>query len=126
MHDVLLSRIKLVSLSLHVYQPPNLRTIGLQRVSPKGIDFCVKQGSCSSKSFSAGNAVSIMYSQGKYVPGEKAEQWRAEGHCEKLNLLDILEHIPHYTITGMVASKRSAREEFEGSEVPLLPPFSLD
>jgi hypothetical protein len=98
-------------------QPPNLRTLGIQRITEAGIDFCVKQGSASSKQFAAGNSVSILHSYGKYLPGEKAEQWRAEGHCEKIPLLEILDKVPHYTITSMVASKRLALEDFEGSEV---------
>jgi len=106
-----------LTLTYHTSQPPNLRTLGIQRVTDAGIDFVVKQGCLSSKDFSAGRPVSILYSQGKYLPGEKAEQWRAEGHAEKIPLSHILEKIPHYTITSMVASKRIAMEQFEGSEV---------
>lgn len=98
-------------------EAPNLRTIGIQRVSDAGIDFCIKKGCESSKSFAAGNAVSVMYSQGRYVPGEQAEQWRAEGFAEKIPLEYVLEKIPHYTITGMVASKRITKELSKGSEV---------
>lgn len=105
------------TITLYIPQPPNLRTLGIQRVTKAGIDFCVKQGSASSKNFAAGNAVSILHSYGKYLPGEKAEQWRAEGHCEKIPLLEILDKVPHYTITSMVASKRLAMEDYEGSEV---------
>lgn len=92
-----------------------MRTIGIQRVTEAGIDFCVKEG--SSKRLAAGNPVSILYSQGKYLAGQQAEQWRAEGHAEKLPLSHILAKIPHYTITGMIASKRIAMEQSGGSEV---------
>lgn len=83
-----------------------------------GIDFVVKNGGGSSQDLSAGRPVSILFSQGKYVPGEKAEQWRGEGHAEKIPLSQVLEKIPHYTITSMVASKRFAAERSQGgSEV---------
>lgn len=100
--------------------PPNLRTLGIQRVTEAGIDFCVKQGGGSSKKFAAGNAVSILHSHGNYLPGEKAEQWRADGHCEKIPLKEILDKVPSYTITSMVASKRIALEDHEESEVRIV------
>lgn len=100
--------------------PPNLRTLGIQRITESGIDFCVKQGGGSSKKFAAGNAVSILHSHGKYLPGEKAEQWRADGHCEKIPLMEILDKVPSYTITSMVASKRIAMEDHEKSEVRII------
>lgn len=82
----------------------------MQCVTAAGIDFCVKQG----RDFSL-TPVSILYSQGKYVPGERAEQWRAEGYAEKIPLSYILEKIPHYTITGMIASNRIAMEQSKDS-----------
>jgi hypothetical protein len=91
--------------------PPNLRTIGVQRISEQGIDFVVKRGSGPSKAFAAGRPVSILHLQGKYVAGEHAEQWRGEGHCETLPLQDIVHVIPHYTITGMMAARRIANEK---------------
>jgi hypothetical protein len=95
-------------------KPPNLRTLGIQRVTDAGIDFVVKNGGASSRDLSAGHPMSILLSQGKYVPGEKAEQWRGEGHAEKIPLSQLLDKIPRYTITNMVATKRFAAERSEG------------
>lgn len=94
------------------FKPPNLRTVGVQRISDLGADFVVKHG--SHDQFQAGCPVSILLHTGRYVHGEVAEQWRAEGHCESVPLQDIVHVLPEYTIAHMVASKRM---EAEGTHI---------
>lgn len=77
-------------------------------MSESGIDFVVKRG--AGDIFVIGRPVSVLHTQGKYVPGESAEQWRGEGHVEPIALQDLLQTIPHYTITNMIASKRIEKE----------------
>ena len=86
--------------------PPNLRTVGIQRVGPAGIDFVMKKGCKTSQSLAMEQPLSVLYTQGKYVPGQKAEQWRGEGHCQTIDLEEVLHCLPHYTITGMVVAKQ--------------------
>lgn len=57
-----------------------------------------------------GKPISFLHTQGKYLPGESAEQWRGEGHCEALPVAEVLDLIPHFTITSMVGSRRIALE----------------
>jgi hypothetical protein len=54
--------------------------------------------------------LAVLFSQGKYVPGQSAEQWRGEGQCVKIPLTDILHCVPRYTVTGMLVSKRIEKE----------------
>lgn len=93
-------------------QPPNLRTVGVQRVSDAGIDFVMKKGSGTCDSLATGRPLSFLHLQGRYMPGETAEQWRGEGFCERMPVLepDILEKLPSYTVVSMVAAKRLERE----------------
>lgn len=95
---------------------PNLRTVGIQRVSPRGIDFVTKRGSKVSECLAMEQPVATLYSIGKYIPGESAEQWRGEGHCEKLPLTDVLHCLPNYTVTGMLVSKRIEQENLDRME----------
>jgi hypothetical protein len=94
-------------------QPPNLRTVGVQRVSNAGIDFVMKKGSGTCDSLANGRPLSILHLQGRYMPGETAEQWRGEGYCERMPVLqeDILKKLPSYTVVSMVASKRLENEK---------------
>lgn len=99
---------------------PNLRTVGIQKVSPAGIDFVMKKaglgniiGTMSDDTTDTEQPVSILYSQGKYKAGNTAEQWRGDGLLEKIPLSDILHCLPHYTVTGMVVSKRMEKERQE-------------
>jgi len=92
-------------------KPPSLRTIGFQRVSTLGIDFVIKRGSDSSQSLAAGQAASIVALHGRYLAGENSEQWRAEGYCEELPLEEIIDVVPHSTLTNIVACKRIHDEE---------------
>lgn len=60
----------------------------------------------------AGRPLSILHLQGRYLPGETASQWRGEGFCQRMVLSnDMLEKLPSYTITSMVASKRLEKEK---------------
>jgi hypothetical protein len=91
---------------------PNLRTVGVQRVSPEGIEFVVKKGSGTCDSLAEGRPMSILHLQGRYLPGETAEQWRGEGYCERMVLTkEMLKRLPSYTITSMIASKRLEKEK---------------
>jgi hypothetical protein len=87
-----------------------MRTIGIQRISPKGIDFVVKRGSGTCDALASGRPVAILHLQGRYMPGETAEQWRGEGCCERIPLDDLIGLLPHYTIASMVTSKRVENE----------------
>ncbi|KAG7359113.1 hypothetical protein IV203_015702 [Nitzschia inconspicua] len=94
-----------------ITQPPNLRTVGVQRISDDGIDFVMKKGSGTCDSLAAGRPLSILHLQGRYMPGETAEQWRGEGYCERMVFTkELLDKLPSYTITSMVASKRLEKE----------------
>jgi hypothetical protein len=90
-----------------------LRTIGVQRISPKGIDFVMKKGSGTCDAMAGGRPVAILHLQGRYMPGEQAEQWRGEGYCERIPLDELIELLPHFTITSMVSSKRIEKENPE-------------
>jgi len=92
-------------------QPPNLRTIGVQRVTKDGIDFVMKKGSGTCDSLANGRPMSILHMQGRYMPGETAEQWRGEGVCERMSLENMMNKLPHYTIVAMVSSKRIEKEK---------------
>jgi len=91
-------------------QPPNLRTVNIQRITEEGIDFVMKRGSGTCDALAEGRPLSILHLQGRFMPGERAEQWRGEGHCERLLLDDYIHQLPHYTITAMVSSKRLEQE----------------
>ena len=95
---------------------PNLRTVNIIRVTDDGIDFVQKK---HSKDGLTNKPVSCLYSIGKYKCGEKMEQWRAEGYCEKFPLSEIIENVPNYSKVGMVAATRKESEE-EGESRTLL------
>jgi hypothetical protein len=92
-----------------------LRTIGIERISQSGVDFVLKRGSHTAASLATGARVAFMHQQGKFLPGQSAEQWRGEGHCEQLKLGDVLDLIPHFVVTSMVASTRIAAEQGEAT-----------
>jgi len=92
-------------------QPPNLRTVGVQRVSKDGIDFIMKAGCGTSKLLASGKPLSILHLQGRYMPGETVEQWRGEGVCETRPLGEIVDKLPHYSIVAMLSSKSIEREK---------------
>lgn len=83
----------------------------MQRVSEEGIDFVMKKGSGTCDSLASGRPLAILHLQGRYLPGETAEQWRGEGHCERLPLNDLMDLLPHYTVASMVSSKRIEKEK---------------
>jgi len=71
----------------------------------------MKKGSLTARSVGEGTPVAMLHQQGKFLPGEHAEQWRAEGACTEIDLGDVLDLIPHFTVTSMVASSRIAAEK---------------
>ena len=86
--------------------------MGVQRISPEGIDFVMKKGSGTCDSLAAGRPLAFLHLQGRYMPGEAAEQWRGEGFCERMALTEeLLGKLPSYTVTSMVASKRLEKEK---------------
>jgi len=95
--------------------PPNLRTVGIQKVGPAGIDFVTKAGSKIADTLAQEQPVSILHAQGTYKPGCSAQQWRGDGHCEKIPLADILHCLPQYTVTGMLVAKRIVQESLDES-----------
>lgn len=99
---------------MYCTQPPNLRTVGIERITQAGIDFVIKQGSGVADSLSRGQEMSFLHTQGLFLPGQSAEQWRGEGHCLVLPLGEVLDEVPHFIITSMVGSKRIADESTTG------------
>ena len=78
----------------------------------EGIDFVMKKGSGTCDSLAEGRPLSILHLQGRYLPGETAEQWRGEGFCERMPLTEeMIAKLPSYTITSMLASKRLEKEK---------------
>lgn len=71
----------------------------------------MKKGSGTCDSLASGRPLSILHMQGRYVPGETAEQWRGEGSCEVRPLDDILDILPTYTQVAMISSKRIELEK---------------
>eukprot|EP00977_Amphora_coffeiformis_P017928 scaffold6026_cov163-Amphora_coffeaeformis.AAC.8 len=103
-----------VSDAEHPGSAPNLRTVGIERVTQEGIDFVVKRGSIVCDAISKGQALSFLHTQGHFLPGQSAEQWRGEGLCIVLPLSEVISEVPHFVITSMVGSKRIARESTSG------------
>lgn len=89
---------------------PNLRTVHILRVSPAGFDMIFKAGGASAQRLLASTPVSLLHTQGRFVPGESAEQYRGEGTCVPIPLADLQEVLPVFTLTGMMASRRWAAE----------------
>jgi hypothetical protein len=96
----------MIVVSLQIYE-----LLGSNAFRKKGIDFVMKKGSGTCDALADGRPVSVLHLQGRYVPGGTAEQWRGEEYCEQLSLYDLLERLPHYTITSMVGSKRIEKEK---------------
>eukprot|EP00526_Cylindrotheca_closterium_P019654 CAMPEP_0113635018 /NCGR_PEP_ID=MMETSP0017_2-20120614/18244_1 /TAXON_ID=2856 /ORGANISM="Cylindrotheca closterium" /LENGTH=234 /DNA_ID=CAMNT_0000545761 /DNA_START=162 /DNA_END=866 /DNA_ORIENTATION=+ /assembly_acc=CAM_ASM_000147 len=92
-------------------QPPNLRTVGVQRVSEDGIDFIMKKGCGTCDFLASGKALSILHLQGRYMPGETVEQWRGEGVCETRPLNEIIDKLPTYSLVAMLSSKSIEHEK---------------
>ena len=92
------------------HQPPSLRTIGIERMSSSGIDFVMKKGHPTAETLMNGQPISFLHTQGRYLPGEKAEQWRGHGVCRSVPLATVLDLVPHFTITSMVGSRRVTHE----------------
>jgi len=84
---------------------PNLKTVSLNRLTEKGIDFISKKGSLTK-----GQPTSILQTFGSYKVGETVEQWRAEGLCEALDLDEILPYVTPNTVVEMIATHRALSE----------------
>jgi hypothetical protein len=90
---------------------PILRTVNFQRVTENGIDFVMKnRGHASDLLFLTDQCVSFLFTTGKYLPGQRIEQWRAQGLCEPIRLQEVIDYVPPYTIVEMVASVRANKE----------------
>jgi hypothetical protein len=100
-----------------IYQSPNLRTVGLERVSPAGLEFVLKDGPVA-YSVAQGRPISILWTFGQMRSGEEAAQWRAEGHCSRIRAREILDCIPPYTLTSIISSRRFLHESSENEPVP--------
>jgi hypothetical protein len=78
----------------------------------------LKRGSATAEAIaSGGTPLSVLHSQGKYLPGEQSEQWRGEGHCAVLPLSRVLDLVPHFTITSLLGSKRLELEYKDHPEI---------
>ena len=42
--------------------------------------------------------------------GQSSEQWRAEGHCEELPVREIMDVVPMYSLSNMMAAEKLRRE----------------
>lgn len=99
---------RLSCLAYFCKKAPNTRTLNFQRISKDGIDFVCKKKSDSI--FDHKRPVSFIYTEGQYKPGHHVIQWRGDGFCEKIDLDQVLEHVPEYSITEIVASCRARRD----------------
>lgn len=95
-------------------QAPNLRTVGIERISQAGIDFVVKRDSVISEAMNQGQGLAFLHTQGLFLPGQSAEQWRGEGQCLALPLSEVISEVPHFVLTSMLGSKRIAEERTAG------------
>jgi hypothetical protein len=68
------------------------------------------KGHASDLLFLTDQYTSFLYTFGKYLPGQKIEQWRAQGLCQPIRLKEVINHVPPYTIVEMVASVRANKE----------------
>jgi hypothetical protein len=83
----------------------------VERISSAGVDFVMKRGHKTAHLLLQGCPISFLHTQGRHLPGETSEQWRGEGRCEELKLADVLDLIPHFTLTSMVGSRRLKMEK---------------
>ena len=102
------------SMNTSVDEPPKLKTLNFQRVSNEGIDFVSRK---KPNSILSEKPVSFLYTAGQYISGQTIIQWRADGICEKIDLGEVLAHIPEYSITEMVATDRARKENNTSAEV---------
>ena len=84
--------------------------MNIERVTPAGIDFVIKQGSPNATILIM-NPVALLHTKGKFVPGHSTEQWRFEGsNCIDLprdkDWEEIFNHIPPFTVISLVGSQR--------------------
>jgi len=89
---------------------PILRTVNFQRVSSNGVDFIMKNRGHDLLFVKDHQYVSFLYTEGKYLPGQTVQQWRAQGVCHPIRLEEVLQCAPASTICEMVASVRASKE----------------
>jgi hypothetical protein len=70
----------------------------------------MKRSSPTAVNARAGLPAAFVYQEGKFLPGQAAEQWRGEGLCEEIPLSQVVDLIPTFTATSMIASCRIAAE----------------
>ena len=104
----------LLSITLLHTQAPNIRTVGIERVTQQGIDFVLKRGTKVADVLTKGQELSFLHTAGLFLPGQSAEQWRGEGTCQAIPLGQVIDEVPHFIITSMVGSKRIAAESTGG------------
>mmetsp|Transcript_20074 Transcript_20074/g.25356 ORF Transcript_20074/g.25356 Transcript_20074/m.25356 type:complete len:155 (-) Transcript_20074:103-567(-) len=80
------------------------------------------RGHSSDLLFAEDQYVSFLYTEGKYLPGQTVQQWRAQGICSPIRLKEVLQCAPTFTIVEMVASVRAnkegdAREDMDVSHI---------
>lgn len=93
-------------------QAPNLRTVTVERVSEHGIDFCLKRTSPIAQALGDKDTqVSFLYTRGSFVPGNSAEQWRGEGPCVEVDIAQVADLIPRFTLASIVGSTRFQKEK---------------
>lgn len=105
------------------WQPPNLRTVGICRVSPDGLDFVVKHTSATAQALLTQHPVAMLHSKGNFLPGHSAEQWRFEGsHCIDLEWTvdEILQRVPRFTIISILGSHRLVKKQHKQQQEQLL------
>jgi len=106
-----------VSINVHPTKPPNLRTVGIERISPAGIDFCLKRGTSTSNTLlREQKSLAVLHTYGHYKTGEKIEQWRGEGSCVAIPVQELIHCIPDFTLVSIVGSHRLAQEQQESKE----------
>lgn len=100
-------------------RPPNLRTLNIAQLTSEGIDFVVKEGSSAATALENGTKVSFLHTQGQFLPGQSAEQWRGEGQCVTLDLKEIIHLVPPFTVTSLVGSRRLLKGKQEQEEAAI-------
>lgn len=75
-----------------------------------------KAGGGTARKLLDSTPVSLLHTQGRFVPGESAEQYRGEGTCVSIPLAELQDTLPVFTLTGMMASRRWAAETGTATE----------
>jgi hypothetical protein len=106
-----------VTIIIYSFQSPNLRTVGLERITAAGLEFVLKDGPVA-HAVAQGRPISVLWTHGQLRMGEEAAQWRAEGHCSRIRVADVIDLVPHFTLCSILASRRFLQESAATSEIP--------